>query len=719
MDRYERVEALVDELIAQRGRALSVALPIGVGKAAAVIHELVARAQAGELERLQISTALSLQPPEPSSELEARLMEPIIERLYGDVPELSYVGLRARGELPEGVEVREFYYPPGSLLGNTYAQRHYSSVNFTQALDVLGRFDPDLIAQEITSDPEGGWDLGSNPALTRQLIEDVERRGGARPLMVAQVNPRMPGLGGGARIGADEIDMLLEPESGGHEIFGAPSLAPEDAQVAIGLRAASLLRDGGTLQVGIGQLGEAICGGARLRHERPGVFARALEALGPGPSEPEIVDREGGRGPFEIGLYSSTELLSDGLMGLFECGVLGRQVVGDVALERARQALGRGGVGVDLALVDELVAQGALEARPGPEQVAWMVRWGILRPGTEWVGQGQLRLGQTEVAADLEDEVTRQALERELLGERLRGGRSVQAAFYLGSPAFYERLRGLDERERERVEMTDVFTTNRLLGGEELRRVQRRHARFINQAMMVTLMGAAVSDGLEDGRVVSGVGGQFEFVQMGHQLEGGRSVLALPATRISGGEVRSNIVWSYGHVTIPRHLRDVVVTEYGIADLRGRTDEEVIAAMIEIADARFQPRLIEQARRAGKLDPSYEPPTRARDNTPGAIEDALAPHRASGAIPRCPFGSDLTEVELDLVEGLEEAKRLLGELSARRLPSVQGSGLWSALSSPDAARPHLERMGLAEPSSPRELGMQRLVLYALGAAGRA
>ena len=99
--------------------------------------------------------------------------------------------------------------------------------------------------------------------------------------------------------------------------------------------------------------------------------------------------------------------------------------------------------------------------------------------------------------------------------------------------------------------------------------------------MMVTGLGAAVSDGLADGRVVSGVGGQYNFVAMAHALPEARSILCLRSTRSARGRVGSNVVWSYGHATIPRHLRDIVVTEYGIADLRGRTDREIVAALVE------------------------------------------------------------------------------------------------------------------------------------------
>src|ERR1700743_3582371 len=138
-----------------------------------------------------------------------------------------------------------------------------------------------------------------------------------------------------------------------------------------------------------------------------------------------------------------------------------------------------------------------------------------------------------------------------------------------------------------RIKMMPVSFTNELYRDEEQKRAARVDARFVNNAMMATLLGAAVSDGLGDGPVVSGVGGQYNFVAQAFALSGARSVLALDATR-PGKRTQSNIRWRYGHETIPRHLRDIFVTEYGIADVRGKSDGDVIAAMLAIADTRFQ-----------------------------------------------------------------------------------------------------------------------------------
>jgi acyl-CoA hydrolase len=68
--------------------------------------------------------------------------------------------------------------------------------------------------------------------------------------------------------------------------------------------------------------------------------------------------------------------------------------------------------------------------------------------------------------------------------------------------------------------------------------------------------------------------------------------------------------------TIPRHLRDIVVTEYGVADLRSKSDAEVIAAMLAVADSRFHGRLARQAKDAGKLARGFEIPGAHRKNFP-------------------------------------------------------------------------------------------------------
>ncbi|HEV2211788.1 MAG TPA: acetyl-CoA hydrolase/transferase C-terminal domain-containing protein, partial [Gammaproteobacteria bacterium] len=252
-------------------------------------------------------------------------------------------------------------------------------------------------------------------------------------------------------------------------------------------------------------------------------------------------------------------------------------------------------------------------------------------------------------------------------------------------------------------------TVNELFSNVELERLQHRHARFINICMKTTLLGAAVSDTLDSGQVVSGVGGQYNFVAMAHALKEARSILLLKSTHGSHGRAESNLVWSSGNLTIPRHLRDIVVTEYGIADLRGRTDREVIAALLNIADSRFQDGLLRQAQRAGKLPAGYRIPEMFRDNTPQRLRATLLPLRRQGLFADFPFGHEFTPEELVLGKGLQglqgRSRTLAGKL-----------GIAAALLRPvpAAAEPYLRRMGLDRPRGFKQRLLARLVAGAVG-----
>jgi len=204
--------------------------------------------------------------------------------------------------------------------------------------------------------------------------------------------------------------------------------------------------------------------------------------------------------------------------------------------------------------------------------------------------------------------------------------------------------------------MKPINFTNTLYDTEAQKRAARVKASFINDTMMVNLRGAAISDALDNGQVVSGVGGQHDFVTQAFALEGARSILVLPATRQTQGKTFSNIVWAYSHETIPWHLRDIIITEYGIADLRGQPDAEVIARLLAITDSRFQQRLLTQAKKARKIHQSYKIPEAYRHNTPDRIAQALKPSQQNGLLPLFPFGTDFTEIEQRLLPVLEALK---------------------------------------------------------------
>jgi hypothetical protein len=189
--------------------------------------------------------------------------------------------------------------------------------------------------------------------------------------------------------------------------------------------------------------------------------------------------------------------------------------------------------------------------------------------------------------------------------------------------------------------------------------------------------------------------------------------LALEASRRAGAKAQSNIRWAYGHETIPRHLRDVIITEYGVADLRGKSDADVIAAMLHVADSRFQDELARMAKDAGKLARSYEIPAAYRENVPERVTAALKPAREAGFLPWFPFGSDFTDVEQRLIGALQTLQ------DAQAKPSRLAALLWQGfLRTPEAAEAQcLARLGLDRPKNFSERAYRALVGAALAEGG--
>ena len=110
----------------------------------------------------------------------------------------------------------------------------------------------------------------------------------------------------------------------------------------------------------------------------------------------------------------------------------------------------------------------------------------------------------------------------------------------------------------------------------------------VNSALEVDCLGQVNAESV-DGRQVTGIGGQFDFVLNASRAAGGRSIIALPATAARGS--RSRIVSRLGagaRVTTPRFIADYVVTEHGVAALRGQSDAGRARALLHVADPAFR-----------------------------------------------------------------------------------------------------------------------------------
>ncbi len=602
---------VADAIVEKVGKKIVMALPLGLGKANHIANALFARAVTDPLVHLTIFTALTLEPPHPKSELEHRFFDPISQRVFGGYPLLAYAQAIRKKQVPANVEINEFFFEAGQWLGSPYAQQHYISANYTHALRYVLDRGVNVVGQLVAhraADEAAQYSLSCNPDLTVELLA-LRRDGRADFLFAGQTNSELPFMRGDAAVAEGEFDVLLDSPATDFPLFAPPREPVALDDYAVGLHAASLVPDGGTLQIGIGSLGDAVARALVLRQHNNDAYCKLLSALGYDPAGDAAVRTE----RFDAGVYGCSELFVEGMLDLFRAGVLKREV----------------------------------------------------------------------------------------------GGIVLHAGFFIGSRAFYQSLRDMPPETVAKFGMTKISFVNELYGDEEEKRRARVNARFLNDAMMATLLGDVISDGLEDGRIVSGVGGQYNFIAQGFALEGARSAIMLRATRPHQGREQSNIRWRYGHTTIPRHLRDIIITEYGIADIRGKSDSEVIAAMLAITDSRFQDELLRQAKDAGKIAREYELPRTARDNTPDMIARTLKPAADAGLLPLFPFGTDFTEVEQRLIPALQ----MLGAASPMQLLRL----LMRGLSSQKTDVACLDRLSLASPKGMRNWLYAALVRGALNA----
>ena len=164
------------------------------------------------------------------------------------------------------------------------------------------------------------------------------------------------------------------------------------------------------------------------------------------------------------------------------------------------------------------------------------------------------------------------------------------ATFAAGSNDLYEWLhenRGLAFLPVEVVNSPDVIAGNREMV-------------TINGAMEIDIHGQVVADTV-DGAQYSGIGGHEDFVAGPALALESRALLCLPATHERGGKLRSRIVPWFGPgevITTPRHQVDVVITEYGAAELQGKTVHQRGEALAAIAHPDFREELLEAAARA-------------------------------------------------------------------------------------------------------------------------
>ena len=388
-------EAIAEDIIREVGTNLVVGLPLGLGKANHIINALYARAAADPSINLTFFSALTLEKPVPSNLLERRFITPVIDRLFGGYPDLAYAQALHAGALPPNVQVNEFFFLAGKWLHVPFAQQHYISANYTHASSYLLARGLNVVVQLVAKrvvDGVARYSLSCNTDTTLDVLR-VRGQGNAAFKLVGQVNSELPFMPGPGDLPAEQFSAMLEGPATEFPLFAPPAEPITDTKYAIGLHAAGLVRDGGTLQIGIGQVGDALAQGLIVRHRDTAQFRSIMKRLRPQRNCPRTCRPARSK---RVSM-ASARCCSRRFLGLIDAGIIKRDVDGVV----------------------------------------------------------------------------------------------LHGAFFLGPQSFYRALRDMAPEQIARIEMMPVSFTNELYGDEDTRRRARVDARFVNNAMMATLLGAA------------------------------------------------------------------------------------------------------------------------------------------------------------------------------------------------------------------------------------
>ena len=301
--------------------------PWGLGKPVQLLNAFYRRVAADPAMSLHIYTALCLEVPRPGSHIEAGLAGPIMERLFGDYEELAFLQAFRQGNMPANVQLTELYFKAGSMKNQPVAQQNYISSNYTHiARDMLDNGFNVMVQMVASRETEGDLaiSLSCNPDVSPGDCMTGPEEMDRTVIFAGQVHPDMPFMeldaevpSGHASTGSCTTRTTTRPCS------RCPTRLCHCKDYATALHASSLIADGGTLQIGIGSLGDAVAHACIVRHQRQ----RAYRADAGEGSRNRACLWPATWGRSIQGLYVSTEMFVNGMMHLIDQGVVKRKVL--------------------------------------------------------------------------------------------------------------------------------------------------------------------------------------------------------------------------------------------------------------------------------------------------------------------------------------------------------------------------------------------------------
>lgn len=701
-DFYQDYETTALKLIEKLDKKIVIGVPLGLGKPIGLLNALYRFASADPTIHLTIITGLTLSRPTFHNILEENLARPILDRLLDDYQDPLYEIDRVKQVIPSNIRVVEFFFSPGKYLHNHYAQQHYICSSYTDVVRDATNLSINVLAQAVAKSEDGSqYSLSCNADLFHETKNylDEQAKLGKKVAIVAEVNQNLPYMYGDAVLDATAFNSIIDTKKY-LSLFAIPREEVSIADHFIGLYTSALIKDGGCLQIGIGKLSNALANALIIRQKDNALYQSILKTS-QARDKFSLIYKIGDVNPFSTGLYASTEMLSDEYLHLYAAGILKKKVYDHFGLQKAMND-GLITENISNNILDILCQNDIISENITEKDFKLLQKFGIFIPELRYQNHKIILPSGKEVTAN----INHPDLIQEGLGKQLSSGVFMHAGFLLGSKDLYQRLKEMPVTERRLINMTSIARTNQITIHPELLRLQRQDARFVNSSLMIALNGAIISHALENHQELSGVGGQFDFVYMATQIPGSYSIINCRSTRETKRGVQSNIVWQYPNITIPAFLRDVVVTEYGIADCRSKTDAEVIKELLNITDSRFQSRLLKIAKKAGKIEKEYQIPEKFKHNFPQSLTQILIATNTQTCFPPYPFGSDLTKTELALAGALVELKNK----SSIALAILVIKSLFSFQKSANTEK-YLERMKLSQPRTFAEFIYKKLISY--------
>jgi len=706
---YNDYEIAAKNIIEQVGKTIVIAIPLAIGKPIGFINALYQLACDDNSIQLTIITGLTLSRPTFSHDLEKRLAEPILKRILKNYEDPLYEKAREQQNLPSNISIIEFYLSPGKYLNNSMVQQDYISSNYTLVKRDLLNYSVNVIAQQMakSSTQPDLYSLSSNTDLFKDIAHDLRTQYPERKIaIIAEVNNNLPFMVGDAEINSQTFTHIIDTHSY-PALFALPhhDISAEDH--AIGLYTSTLIKDGSCLQIGIGSISNAIANALVMREKENTTYSELMSSLLVQEKFGETVATLGSLKPFDEGLCASTEMLSDAYLHLYKEGILRKRVYDHAGIQRLLNAK-KITESISPTLLDILIEENIIHSQLTFSDVMMLKKYGIFKSDISFQSNNLLTSTGVSIPANLNSSEAKHQIILHCLGEKLISGKIIYAAFFLGTVDLYQQLHDLTPTELNEINMTTIQRTNTLCWSHELSILQRQHARFVNSTMMATMGGFVVSDGLKDLQEVSGVGGQFDFIEMAQKLKNARSIINCRSTRVTLEGVQSNIVLEYPYSTSPRHLRDIIVTEYGIADCRSKTDSEIIKVLLNITDSRFQNTLLNKIKKLGKISPDYQIPDIFQKNYPDILQSKIQEFQKKGYLKRYPLGCDLTDIELTLQSALLYIKQCSG---IKLLKLVILSFLY--FKNVKSYHLYLSRMNLETPDNLKEWFYKKLITYTI------